>query len=413
MIFYNLGIWLLHIGVYIASLFNKKIQLFRKGREGLFQKLEANIQSKPGSYVWIHCASLGEFELALPLIVKIKKQTSLKILVTFFSPSGYEIRKDSDKVDAVFYLPLDFKSNAKRFVDIVKPKFVIFSKYDFWINYINVLHEAKIPTFAISSYFYKGQIYFKSYGGFYRKALRKLSHYFVINSGSVSLLKSIDIDQVTQVGDNRFDKVMDTAKTAYENDYIDEFKEGERLLIVGSAWPEDIDMLKNLINQKTFWWKVIIAPHDISEKNLSYIHKAINKDIVRYSQAQDKCLHCHQVMLIDNVGMLSKLYRYAEVAYIGGAFKQGLHNILEPIAHGLPVICGPEIQKFPEALTAKQKGGLFNIANAKDFEETFAQITAPERLKSIFQINTNFAQENLGATDTIYNALEQKGLLNL
>src|SRR6478752_545992 len=185
MIFYNLGIWLLHIGVYIASLFNKKIQLFRKGRKGLFQKLEAHIQSKPGSYVWIHCASLGEFELALPLIEKIKKQTALKILVTFFSPSGYEIRKDSDKVDAVFYLPLDFKSNAQRFVNIVKPKFVIFSKYDFLIHYINVLHEAKIPTFAISSFFYKEQIYFKSYGGFYRKALSKLSHYFVINPESV------------------------------------------------------------------------------------------------------------------------------------------------------------------------------------------------------------------------------------
>lgn len=413
MIFYNLGIWLLNLGIAIAALFHKKTRLFKNGRKGLLSTLEEHFSKNPGNYAWIHCASLGEFELAAPLIEKLKQTTQLKVLITFFSPSGYVIKKNYEHADAVFYLPLDFKTNADQFVHIVKPKFAIFSKYDFWIHYIQTLHKAQIPIFAISSHFHGKQLYFKPYAGFYRKALQKIEHFFVIDQSSVTQLRQIQIHQVSCVGDNRFDKVVDTVKTAYTNDVIEEFKEGERLLLVGSAWEQDIDVIKNLINQKTFWWKVIIAPHDISEKNIDYIYKSLKKDIVRYSQADQKCLHCHQILLIDNVGLLSRLYRYAEIAYVGGAFKQGLHNVLEPIAYGLPVITGPEISKFPEAVEAKKIGGLFNIHNVAEFENTFQNITTPERLKEIYQTNKSFAKDNLGATDKIYDALKQKGLLNL
>lgn len=413
MIFYNFGIWLLHIGVAIAALFHKKTRLFRDGRKGVLNKIEDHFSKHPGEYAWIHCASLGEFELAAPLIEQIKQNTPLQVLITFFSPSGYEIKKNYEHADAVFYLPLDFKKNADRFVHIVKPKLAIFSKYDFWIHYIDALHQAHIPTFVISAHFHSKQLYFKPYAGFYRRALQKFDHFFVIDKNSAQRLQQIQITQVSVVGDNRFDKVVKTVQTPYINDVVEEFKEGERLLLVGSAWPQDIDVIKNLINQKTFWWKVIIAPHDISEKNIDHIYKSLKKDIVRYSQADQKCLHCHQILLIDNIGLLSRLYRYAEIAYVGGAFKQGLHNVLEPIAYGLPVITGPDIAKFPEALEAQKLGGLFNIHNAATFESTFQNVTTPERLKHIHQTNTSFAHNNLGATDKIYDALKQKGLLNL
>jgi 3-deoxy-D-manno-octulosonic-acid transferase len=414
MIFYNIFIVLLSVGSRVGAIFSKKLRFFVNGRKHVFNDLQTYFDTNKQDHVWIHCASLGEYLLSEPIITKIKNETELKVLVTFFSPSGYENKKNSSLADAVFYMPIDTKSNAIKFLEIVKPKLVIFSKYDFWINFINEIDHRNIPMVAISSYFYKQQLYFKPWGGFYRKALAKFKQFYVINHGSVELLKEKGLQTGIYVGDNRFDKAIETVSTFFKNDFIEEFKEGERLLLVGSSWKEDIDTIKQLINQKKFWWKVIIAPHDISEENITYIEKNIKKDTLRYSQSADKCLHCHQVMIIDNIGMLSKLYRYAEVAFVGGAFKQGLHNIIEPIAYGLPIFCGNDLRKFPEAIEAQAIGGLISINDATDFEQKFMELTSSaDNIKTINALNVKYTNDNIGASDKIFNDLVQKGFIPL
>ncbi|MFN8436399.1 MAG: glycosyltransferase N-terminal domain-containing protein [Cytophagales bacterium] len=406
MFFYNIAIIFLSIGVKIGSIFSSKLKLFVNGRAHIFKELK---NRKSGDYIWLHCASLGEFILAEPLLKQIKSETDYKICVTFFSPSGYEARKNTELADLVVYMPLDFYSNAQAFVTELKPVIAIFSKYDFWIHHIQVLAEKKIPIVAISSYFYPEQIYFKSFAGFYRKALQKFDHFFVINESSKSLLSQININKVTVSGDTRFDKVFETSKLAYTNAVIEEFVEDEKVLVVGSAWEQDIAVMAPLINKKNFHYKVIIAPHEVGKENITKLLTYFKKDVVLYTDAANKCLHCHDILIIDTIGILSKIYKYATVAYVGGAFKQGLHNILEPLAFGKPVLCGNNLNKFPEALIAKEKEVLFPVQNADEFEKELLDLFKHENKLDICKEKSyKLTKDNLGATQKIWDYLSIK-----
>ncbi|NOT75944.1 MAG: 3-deoxy-D-manno-octulosonic acid transferase [Cyclobacteriaceae bacterium] len=404
---YNFGIRFLSSAYWLASWFNPKAKAFREGRirqsDKLKQTFPSNSQDK---WVWFHCASLGEFEQGRPVMEALKVwNPSLKILLTFFSPSGYEVRKNYATADAVFYLPWDTKKNARWFAENVKPSLVVFVKYEFWYHYSEQLNKKNIPLISIASIFRQDQSFFQSYGSFFRKMLGYFNHFFVQNEESVTLLKSIGIQSVTLGGDTRFDRVHQIIQQSEEIAIAKQFKDGQKLMVIGSAWPDDMDVLYPFINENKDRLKFIIAPHEISEEFLSTIEKSIDGKTVRFSKAGNASLPEVSVLIIDNIGMLSRLYNYGEFAYVGGAFGEGLHNILEAACYGIPVFFGnKKYQKYQEAVDLVFRGGAFEVGDFTQLKSKYEMmISHPETFLLACEVTRQYVLENLGATSRIVN----------
>lgn len=385
----------------LYSFFNSKASKFVSGRRGAISGLKEKFQGNVDEVIWFHCSSLGEFEMSIPLIEKLQNDDlKTKILVTFFSPSGYEIRKDYPGIFYVSYLPIDSLNNANLFLDIVRPKKIFFAKYDLWFHYLNESKKRNIKLYLFNASFNKKQIFFKWYGGLFRRILSFFETVFLLNQKSNKLLKSINIKNTLVVGDTRFDKVYQTVQEAKKLPTIERFKNGNKLLIIGSSWKEDIDVvLPFLISVKKI--KIIIAPHEIGEDNLRYIESKSKNKSIRYSQLNTVNQN-QNILIIDNIGMLSSIYRYGDIAYIGGAFRTGLHNILEAATFGMPIIFGPHYSKFPEALSLIENEGATSIKNSQEFEIAFNSVYLNEtnRIEKS-NICKSFVKNNRGSADKI------------
>ncbi len=399
---YNLGISFLRIAFKLAAPFHSKASAFVTGRKDIIAKINTAVAGNTAPLIWVHCASLGEFEQGRPIIESFKKEfADHKILLTFFSPSGYEVRKNYPLADYVFYLPWDTSSNAKRFVEMTKPVMALFVKYEFWLNYSMELKRRNIPLLSVSAIFRTDQLFFQSYGGFYRTILKQFTYFFVQNDESVKLLKSIGITNCQLAGDTRFDRVHEIVKQAEEIPLAKTFKSDSMVFVVGSCWPEDLDVLAPFINESRM--KFIIAPHEISEASLAYTEKMLQVKSIRYSLAAgNTALSDYEVLIIDNMGMLSRLYRYGEFAYIGGAFGKGLHNILEAACYGVPIFFGNKnFAKFAEAVDLINRGGAFEIADYTDLKMKYELLNVPESFQLACEVTKLYVEENLGATEKI------------
>jgi 3-deoxy-D-manno-octulosonic-acid transferase len=387
----------------LASFFNAKAKLFVDGRRDIYNQLKKSFANENASVIWLHCASLGEFEQARPIMEALKqKYPSVKTLLTFFSPSGYEIRKNYAGADAIFYLPWDTPSNAKRFVGIVRPTIAIFVKYEFWYNYSSQLKEKSIPLISISCILRPDQIFFKSYGSLFRKTLRNFDYFFVQNKETQDLLNTLNIKS-TLAGDTRFDRVMQIVQSSEEISIAKKFKSDQKLLVAGSCWPEDMDVLVPLINENKDRLKFIIAPHEITEGFLSSIEKSLEVRSIRYSKADETSSSDFSVLIIDNIGMLSRLYRYGEFAYVGGGFGAGLHNILEAACYGVPIFFGNKnYKKYQEATDLIMLGGAFEVSGFSELKAKYELMNnTPESFLLACEVTRSYVQENLGATKKI------------
>lgn len=398
---YNTGLFFLRLGFRIAAQFHSKAKAFVLGRKDLLQRLQDSFRHHEGKLAWVHCASLGEFEQGRPVIELLKKENpEIKILLTFFSPSGYEVRKKYNHADYVFYLPWDTSKNAKQFITITNPSVAIFVKYEFWYHYSKILKTRNVPLISISTIFRPDQLFFKRYGGFYRNILKNFSYFFVQNDASLTLLRTIGIQYGVVAGDTRFDRVHAIVTEGGEIPIAQKFKANQKTLVVGSCWPEDLKVLTPFINENKL--KFIIAPHEISEPFLLAIEQTLHVKSIRYSAAADKILDDCQVLIIDNVGMLSRLYRYGEFAYIGGAFGKGLHNILEAACYGVPIFFGNKnYEKFQEAVDLINRGGAFEVADFFDLKEKFEMLNIPESFLLACEVTRSYILDNLGATEKI------------
>ena len=400
MIFYTLGIRLLAILYRLAVPFNLKAKQFVRGRKNLFEKLSARFTGNSYKIIWVHCASLGEFEQGRPIIELIKKQrTDIKILLTFFSPSGYEIRKNYEGADFIYYLPWDTRKNAEKFIAITKPSLAIFVKYEFWYNYSNELKKKNIPLVSASCILRPNQVFFKPYGGLFRKILKNFTAYYVQNLETKKLLASIGISS-TIAGDTRFDRVLQIIANAKEVPLAKAFKNESQLWVIGSCWPEDLEVLSSFIHDHSYHLKFIIAPHEINEKFIVEIERSLQVKTIRFSKASFDNMADASVMIIDNIGMLSTLYRYGEVAFVGGAFGDGLHNILEAACYGVPIFFGDKnYEKFQEAHDLIMRGGAFEVSGYSDLKSKYELLNnKPENYLLACEVTKSYVEENRGAT---------------
>ena len=406
---YNLLLFKASILLPILALFNKKIKLFVNGRKQIFNKL-ATI-NKTDKVIWFHAASLGEFEQGRPIIEELKQQyQSHKIVVTFFSPSGYEIRKNYPLADVICYLPLDTQTNVARFINQIHPDIAIMIKYEFWPNLLSELKKQKINTILISGIFRKKQSFFKWYGGFMREKLTAFNYFFVQNKVSQDLLSSINISNVTIAGDTRFDRVSDILHQNNSLDFVAKFTQNKHTLVAGSTWKEDEDLIVDYINNHAKAdEKFIIAPHNINAKEIKELQKSINKKTILFSEKETGNLSENQVFIIDTIGLLTKIYSYATVAYVGGGLKTGLHNILEPATFGVPIIFGAnKYKKFQEANDLLQLKGATIVTNNKDFSSIFTTLKNNLKVRTISgNTNHQYITDNIGATQTIMNYIKK------
>ena len=385
----------------LLSWFNPKAKAFVTGQKNILNKLTQSFNGNTDPVIWIHCASLGEFEQGRPVIERLKEEyPRYKILLSFFSPSGYEVKKDYSSADWVTYLPWDTKTNVRQFIEITKPCLALFVKYEFWHNYAVQLKENKIPLLSISCIFREDQIYFKSYGSFFRNTLKNFNHFFVQNSESQKLLETIGIKEITLTGDTRFDRVHQIIQQANQIPIAINFKSGQKTMVIGSCWPEDLSVLTPFINERKL--KFILAPHELKEEFLSEIEKGLQVKVTRFSKA-DSSINQSQVLLIDNIGMLSQLYQYGEFAYVGGAFGKGLHNILEAACYGVPIFFGNNnYEKSKEANDLIMRGGAFEISSYNDLKTKYELLNnKPESFLLACEVTRQYVKENLGATKKI------------
>jgi 3-deoxy-D-manno-octulosonic-acid transferase len=413
---YDIFLFFYRIGVRILATWNPKARKWVEGRKGLFEKLKSEINQQPAtSYqqlIWIHCASLGEFEQGRPIIEKLKSQNSkVKILLTFFSPSGYEVQKNYKGADWVYYLPLDSRENAKQFLDIVNPSLVIFVKYEFWFYYLDELKHRKIQTLLVSSIFLRKHPFFKWYGGLHKQMLSCFNHIFVQNEASKNLLASIGFtDNVSISGDTRFDRVIEIAERFEPIPIIESFiGDSKKVVVAGSTWPEDEEEMNHYANTYTDV-KFIIAPHEIDEEHLLDIEKLF-KYSIRYSQLQatsNQQPTTRNVLIIDNIGMLSRLYKYGTVTFVGGGFEtDGVHNVLEAAVYGKPVIHGPVFESYAEAVELEAAGGSIIVDNALELEEELNDLFSDEKyLVSCSEAAKNYVYSKKGATERILEHLK-------
>ncbi|WMN11751.1 glycosyltransferase N-terminal domain-containing protein [Marivirga salinae] len=398
--FYRLGISLLGIGVKLHALINAKSKKFVEGRKDLFPQLEGKFKSVNQPVVWFHCASLGEFEQGRPLIEAFKKEhPNFFILLTFFSPSGYEVRKNYELADYICYMPLDTAENAERFVKITQPKLAFFVKYEFWHYHLKALSEADCWLYSVSAIFRSNQRFFKFHGGFYRKILKQFDHIFVQNKTVAALLKGINLHNVSVSGDTRFDRVKSITDSVKPQEMFVEFSKDQPVLIGGSTWEPDIKAIAPFLQQNPEW-KAIIAPHDISEANLKLHEEVLKIPTSRFSTINSEAITKTRVILIDNIGMLSSLYQYGKIAFIGGAFGDGLHNTLEAACFGLPVFFGNKnYGKFQEALDLLDVNAAFKVANAQEFLSIMN--SDDFKIEESSQRALDYVNQNIGAKDKI------------
>lgn len=414
-LFYRFSIQLFGLGIQIVSLWNNKAKLWIHGRKQWQQTLQQKISSHT-SNIWIHCASLGEFEQARPIIEAIKqKYPNTKIVLTFFSPSGYEVQKNYANADIVMYLPLDTSANAKKFIQIIQPRLVIFIKYEFWYEYLNTLHQQKIPTLLVSALFQKRHIFFKWYGYFFRKMLKMFNHFFVQNETSQKLLHSIHINNVSVSGDTRFDRVANIASKNIDLPIIEKFCNNRNIIVCGSTWPEDEAIITKAIAKipELAW---IIAPHELKPFKLGKLQEIFPNSALYSTLLKNISINssAYNYLIIDNVGLLSNIYYYATIVYIGGGFgKAGIHNILEPAAHNKPIIFGPIYYQFAEAEEMLKIQAAITIKNENDFIETVQHLlNNKSNCKNIGEKARSYVQNHIGATAKILNYIEEKNLLS-
>jgi 3-deoxy-D-manno-octulosonic-acid transferase len=403
--FYTLGISFIRFSYWLAAAINPKARAFRTGRRDQRKKLRSTFPlNSTAQLVWFHCASLGEFEQGRPVIEALKQwNPSVKILLTFFSPSGYEVRKNYEGADFIFYLPWDTHTNARWFAENIRPALAVFVKYEFWYHYATELHRKKIPLVSISSIFRPEQPFFQSYGVLFRTILKSFDHFFVQNQVSRDLLRSIGINRVTIAGDTRFDRVNQIIQQGGEIPMATRFKNGQKLMVIGSAWPEDMEVLLPFINENKDRLKFIIAPHEISEDFILEIEKGIDARSSRYSKGEAAALEESSVMIVDNVGLLSRLYRYGEFAFVGGAYGAGLHNILEAACYGIPIFFGNKAyNKYQEAVDLVLRGGAFDVENFVELKAKYElMMMHPEQFLLACEVTSQYVKENLGASEKI------------
>lgn len=408
---YSLGIYLYALLVrLVAALGHRKARAMVRGQRDTWRILREKIDPT-ARYVWFHAASLGEFEQGLPLIERLRReQPSRKILLTFFSPSGYEVRKDYKGADVVCYLPFDSPTAARRFIKWARPEMAFFIKYEFWRNYIDVLSKKSIPIYSVSSIFRPGQIFFRWYGRKYARCLRRITHFFVQNERSVELLRTIGVqDNVTIVGDTRFDRVIDIRNAAKPLPIVEQFTRAKEdcnaapfVLVAGSSWQPDEDILLDYVNRHPDL-RLVIAPHVVNDAHIQEIEQKLTTPALRYSQATLENVDDYRVLIIDGYGLLSSIYRYATVAYVGGGFGVGIHNVPEAAVYGIPVIIGPNHQRFAEAVALIANGGCKSIKNAEDFFVIMDDfLENPAHIAQAGSAAGDYIHQNAGATPVIY-----------
>ena len=394
----------------IIALFNPKIKLFVDGQANSFGILKAKIKAYD-KMIWFHAASLGEYEQGLPLMEKIRsKYPNHLIVLTFFSPSGYEVRKNNGVADVTVYLPLDTKSNVKQFMEIVRPEMAFFIKYEYWPNYLNALKISETPTYLVSGIFRENQAFFKWYGGFYRKGLDAFEHFFVQNSSSKKLALTLGKSNVTVSGDTRFDRVAAILERDNDLDYISEFKNNTLTIVAGSSWPKDESLLVDFINSTSVPLKFIIAPHNIQPDQILELKNSITKKCVLFSENSSASLAEFDVFIIDVVGILTKIYSYADIAYVGGGFgNPGVHNILEPATFGVPIIIGPNFSHFAEATALVNMGGCVSISDKESLFDILEILINNEDIRNEKgHICSTFVEMNKGATAIVMNYITSK-----
>ncbi len=393
---YNIGVRFYLLVVYLASFFNSKAKLWIDGRKNQsFVRLNGCI--------WFHFASLGEFEQGRPVLEQLKlRNPENKIVITFFSPSGYEIRKNTPLADAVYYLPLDTHANAIHFIDALQPKMAVFTKYEYWYHFFDETHKRNIPLYVISGIFRPDQVFFKWYGSLHREMLGFVSHFFVQDEKSKTLLQQLGITNATISGDTRFDRVWANAQQPKGIDFISDFKNGQKTFIAGSTWPQDEQLIASLVTQYPNW-KFIIAPHEIKEEGIQRLINILPEgSCAKYSQVTTR--HSpFTILIIDNIGMLSSLYQYGEIAYIGGGFGAGIHNTLEAAAFGLPVVFGPNYSKFKEAVDLIALKAGFNIANEAELKAVTDGLIKDDAYKVAGEKAKVYVEAHTGATAIIIN----------
>ncbi|HEU5164168.1 MAG TPA: glycosyltransferase N-terminal domain-containing protein [Chitinophagaceae bacterium] len=411
--FYNIFLFLYQAGIGIASLWNDKAKLWLNGRKNIFEELNSKVKSQKSKVIWFHCSSLGEFEQGRPVIEKLRSQNPhFKFLLTFFSPSGFEIRKDYKGADWVFYLPLDSKKNAKRFFEIADPSLVVFVKYDYWYYYLTECKKRDIPLLLVSGIFRKDQPFFKWYGSLHRRMLKCFNHFFVQDKESLQLLQSLHINNATVTGDTRFDRVSEIAKNFKPIEEIEKFCGSSPVIVAGSTWPED----EKLIKDATALFpdlKIIIAPHEIHKEHINQL-KSIFPNAMLHSLlvAQSYQPIISSCLIIDNIGMLSRLYYYATISYVGGGFNKGIHNTLEAAVYGKPVLFGPNYKKFREAIGLIETGGGICINSGIELSTILQKfISNKGELESTSRNSFDFVNQNRGATDKIFHYIEVNRLL--
>lgn len=402
---YELFIILYNIGVWVASFFSKKVRAMWKGEHRTFRVLREKIDPN-AMYIWFHAASLGEFEQGRPIMEAIRREhPGYKILLTFFSPSGYEVRKNYDGADVVVYLPIDTKRNARRFLRLTNPVMAFFIKYEFWSNYLHMLKERHVPTFSVSSIFRPTQIFFRAYGKGYGKVLDCFTHFFVQNEESRDLLKSIGIDCVSVTGDTRFDRVLQIRDAGKSLPIVENFVGGTvedrpHVFIAGSSWPPDEDIFIRYFNEHRDW-KLIIAPHVIGDDHMKQILGKLERKTVRYTEATTENVVGAECLIIDCFGLLSSIYRYADVTYVGGGFGVGIHNVLEAAVWGKPVIFGPNNKNFQEAQGLLKAGGGFEVTSYDDFVGVMRKLADDKALEQSRERAGGFVESLAGATRQI------------
>lgn len=405
---YNFAISLFGIVVRFLAIFNEKIALFVEGRKETFTKLKATIEPNEKS-IWMHCASLGEFEQGRPILEAIRlSRPQYKIILSFYSPSGYEVRKEYQGVDVVVYLPIDTNSNARKFIEFAQPDMAIFVKYEFWPNILSVLNEQSIQTILVSGVFRDDQLFFKSYGKWMKKSLQSFSHFFVQNKSSENLLKKIGFSNITISGDTRFDRVASILEQNNTLDFLKDFVKDQIVLVAGSTWPSDESKLVKFINQNHHNIRYIIAPHNMNSKDILKLKSAIDCPVSLYSEGSINTKA--KVFIADTIGILTKIYSYADIAYVGGGYdKEGVHNVLEPAVFGIPLVIGPVFDKFEEAKELVELKGCLVANDQADLNDHLNKLILNEKYRNeLGRITMTYIKNHLGATKIILNYIEDQ-----
>ncbi len=407
LLLYDIGIRLYWFIVFLASFKNRKARAWIIGRRDILTRIES-LAGHSRKFIWFHFASLGEFEQGRPVLEALKEERKdLSIVITFFSPSGFEIRKDYPLADHVFYLPVDTRRNAARFIKAIDPAFAVFTKYEFWYHYFSELKKAGIPLFLISGLFRKNQPFFKWYGALHRKMLTKVSHFFVQNPSSKELLSGIGITRVSISGDTRFDRVIKNIQTTPANQHVARFCAANPVFIAGSTWKEDEEIITGLAATHPEW-KFVIAPHEVNENRISQVTFSFPGSATYSDISRNSFENSAQVLIIDTIGILATLYQYADIAYIGGGFGTGIHNTQEAAAFGLPVIFGPKYHKFQEAADLIRLGGAFSVQNEQELKNTMSKLTNEPFRRASGKISAEYVSGKAGATAHVINYLRKE-----